>query len=183
MSLAIKKVDFGLQDEKIRMILQVVFASCLIGVCAQIRIPLYFSPIPITGQTFGVMLVAALLGGRRGASAVFAYLAQGILGLPVWAGGASGAHILFGASGGYLFGYILQAYLTGFFMERLRTFAFAKAMAVLLISSFIQMCIGTLWLSLFVRTSSMWMMGFYPFIPGEIVKAILATTVYKLWRL
>ncbi len=81
-------------------------------------IQLPFSPVPITGQTMAVLLVGALLGSRRGALAVLAYIAEGLAGLPVFAGGAAGLARLFGPTGGYLVGFVAAAFLVGWLAER-----------------------------------------------------------------
>ena len=85
---------------------------------AQVRIPLPFTPVPITGQTFAVLLVGAVLGSRRGAASLLLYLMQGLVGLPFFAGGTSGLAILLGPTGGYLVGFIVAAYLVGLLAAR-----------------------------------------------------------------
>ncbi len=93
-------------------------ASLLIALSARIAVPVPFSPAPITGQTLAVLLVGALLGSRRGALSVLAYLAEGAMGLPVFAGGGAGILWLLGPTGGYLFGFIAAAFVTGWLAER-----------------------------------------------------------------
>ena len=85
-----------LQKTPILSFLQVLGASLFIGLCAQIKIPLYFTPVPLTGQTFAVILIASTLSRRKALLATVLYLMEGSLGLPVWAGGAFGVHRLFG---------------------------------------------------------------------------------------
>ncbi len=160
-------------------VFQIVLASCFIGICAQIKIPLYFTPVPLTGQTFGVMLVGALLGSRKGCLAALCYLFQGIIGLPVWAGGKFGFHHFMGPTGGYLLGYPLQAFLIGWLIEREKSRTLIKSLTSILIPSLLQMGIGTLWLSYFVGFSHVLVMGFYPFVPGEIFKAFLISIYLK----
>src|SRR5689334_20832837 len=92
--------------------------SALIALSARVAIPLPFSPVPVTGQTFAVLLVGAALGRRRGAAAVIAYLAEGAAGLPVFAGPNAGPAVLLGPTGGYLFGFIPGAWLCGLLAER-----------------------------------------------------------------
>lgn len=156
-------------------VFQVVLASCFIGICAQIKIPLYFTPVPLTGQTFGVMLVGSLLGSRKGCLAALCYLFQGSIGLPVWAGGKFGFHHFMGPTGGYLLGYPLQAFLIGWLLEKKRF----NTISSILLPSLLQMGIGTLWLSYFVGFSHVLVMGFYPFMPGEVFKAFLISIFIK----
>lgn len=99
-----------------RLVFLVVAGSVLIALLAQLEIPL--QPVPITGQTFGVLLVGALLGSRLGAVTVLTYLAWGAIGLPVFAGGISGPARLVGPTGGYLVGFVGAAFLVGWLSER-----------------------------------------------------------------
>lgn len=159
--------------------LQTIMASFFIGVCAQIKIPLYFTPVPLTVQTIGVLLVGAKLGSRKGAFAAFLYLVQGALGWPVWAGGNAGFHHLLGPTGGYLLAYPLEACLIGWFLERQTRQRFYTAAAILLPCT-LQMAIGTLWLIFFVGAKNILSLGFYPFIAWEITKAALITVYFRL---
>lgn len=95
------------------LVLAALFAA-LTGVLAYVRVPLPFSPVPITGQTFGLMLAGLLLGARWGAVSQAVYVMLGAVGLPIYAGGQAGLGVLFGPTGGYLFGHILGAYVVGF---------------------------------------------------------------------
>jgi biotin transport system substrate-specific component len=159
--------------------LSVLLASCLIGVFAQIKIPLPFTIVPLTGQTIGVMLAGAMLGRKMGAAAAFAYLIQGALGFPVWAGGRSGLLHFFGPTGGYLLAYPLEAYLIGWCLEgQIRT---VKTIGALFIPWIVQMVIGTLWLAFFVGIDRAFFQGFYPFIGSEISKSafIILLTRWK----
>lgn len=166
-----KEYPFVLGD-KAFAVMQVLLASCFISLCAQISVPLYFTPVPLTGQTLGVMLTGAFLGWRKGVAATLCYLLEGSLGLPVWAGGSAGIVHLFGPTGGYLLCYPLQVYFIGKFLEKK---AAGKTIGVLAVAAVCQLGLGSLWLSLFTGVKSMFLMGFYLFVPGEIFKAILVT--------
>ena len=98
--------------------LLVIAGSILIALTAQVSIPLPFTPVPVTGQTFGVLVVGMALGSRRGALAVIAYLMEGAMGAPVFAGGTGGAPILAGPTAGYLFGFVPAAFVTGYLAEK-----------------------------------------------------------------
>jgi len=164
----------SLSREKILSFLQIFLASCFIGICAQIKIPLYFTPVPLTFQTCGVMLVGALLGSRQGAFALFSYLIQGCIGLPVWAGGGAGGFLYFmGPTGGYLAGYVVQAYLIGWFLERKHKVDLRTIVSTLVLSTWIQLGIGSIWLAQFVGMKQCLILGCYPFVLGEAAKALV----------
>lgn len=169
-------------DQRTVTFLKVILASCFIGLCAQIKIPLYFTPVPLTTQTFAVMLVGALLGGRHAAMAILCYLMQGCLGLPVWAGGAAGFAHLMGPTGGYRIAYFLQAFIIGKWVERQQDLKLNKFLAVLAFSICVQMGIGSLWLAPFVGLNNCFMLGFYPFILGESAKALIVAGCVKTFR-
>lgn len=160
----------------------ILAGSLLIALTAQIEIPMW--PVPITGQTFGVLLVGALLGSRRGALGVLTYLAYGFIGLPVFAGGAAGIARLFGPTGGYLLGFVATAFVVGWLSERgwdRRTLTTAAAMVVgnLVIYTF-----GVTWLSTFVGWETAVNVGLVRFLVGDAVKIALAGLALPLgWRL
>ena len=95
----------------------IIGGSLLIGLCAHVKVLLPFSPVPVTGQTFAVLMLGALLGSRRGCLAVLAYITEGAAGLPVFAAGVGTAALL-GPTGGYLFGFIPAVYITGRLAEK-----------------------------------------------------------------
>lgn len=96
----------------------VLIGSALMAACARISFEFSFSTVPVTGQTFGVLLIGALYGSRLGAATMIAYLAEGAAGMPVFAGGHGGIAAISTPSGGYLFGFIIAAFLVGWFAER-----------------------------------------------------------------
>jgi biotin transport system substrate-specific component len=164
-------------------VLLAVIGSLAIAACAQIAIPLPFTPVPITGQTFMVLLLGIIYGSRLGAATAALYLAEGALGLPFFAGGNSGISIFGGATGGYLIGFVIAAYLVGLLAERKWDRKLFTAGAAMFLSSFIILSFGTLWLSVFVGLKQAFLLGFAPFIPGDIIKTVLAATVLPLgWK-
>jgi biotin transport system substrate-specific component len=163
-------------------ILQILGASLLIGLLAQIRIPLYFTPVPITGQTLAVMLIGALLGSRKGSLAVICYLIQGAFGMPVFAGGSFGLIHFTGPSGGYLFGFVLQAYLIGLLFEQKNILSRMPVFLKIFLPGIIQLVIGTVWLANFTGWNSAWTCGFYPFILGELIKVGLTTSYLRFYE-
>ncbi len=156
--------------------------SLLIALTAQISFYLPFSPVPVTGQTLGILLVGTLLGSVRGSMAVLAYLAEGASGLPVFAGGALGLAPFFGPTAGYLLGFVPAAYVTGFLAERgfdkrVGTMALAMLAGTAVILAF-----GASWLSLLVGTERALELGVYPFLAGDALKIFAATLALPALR-
>jgi biotin transport system substrate-specific component len=153
-------------------LLQVVGASLFIALCSQIKINLPFSLIPITLQTFAILLVGANLGSKKGAAAVLLYLSQAMIGLPVLAGGDINPLFLLGPKGGYYVGFLVQAYCMGWFTERMKEVQPQKLFFVGLLACSLQLGLGAIQLASFVGWNSVLLMGVYPFIFGEILKVI-----------
>lgn len=169
--------DFG------RDALLVTAFSLVTALSAQIAIPLPFSPVPLTGQTFGVLLSGALLGPRLGMIAMLLYLAEGGLGLPFFAGGTAGPARLLGPTGGYLLSYPLAAWLTGSLAVRGWDRRPLTALAAMLLGSLAIFALGAAQLSRFVGTHNALWMGVFPFLPGDVLKALLAAGLLPLgWR-
>ncbi|MDQ3649262.1 MAG: biotin transporter BioY [Acidobacteriota bacterium] len=162
-----------------RSVILVVAFSLLTALAAQIVIPLPWTPVPITGQTFAVLLTGALLGSRLGALAMIAYLIEGASGLPFFRGGSGGAHyLLFSPTAGYLLAYPVAAFITGLLAERGWDKRYLTAAAAMGIGSLLILCGGWAWLSLFFRTpTEAFAAGVAPFIIGDIIKIALAAAV------
>jgi biotin transport system substrate-specific component len=162
----------------------IIGGSLLIGLSAAAKVWLPFSPVPVTGQTFAVLMLAALLGSRLGCLTVLAYIAEGVAGLPVFAVDIGPAALL-GPTGGYLFGFIPAAYTTGRLAEigwdrRVGTTILAMILGNLVIYTFglLRLCFLT-GLSTRVLT-----LGLYPFIIGDLVKITLAAILLPAgWKL
>lgn len=158
--------------------------SLLTAACAQIQIPLPFTPVPLTGQTFAVLLSGALLGSRWGAVSMAMYLAEGFCGLPFFAGGAAGIALLLGPTGGYLLGFIPGSWLAGQLAERGWDRSPWTAAAMMLIGSLVIFAFGLAGLARFAAPSRLLFLGFFPFVPGDLLKACLAAAVLPLgWKL
>lgn len=160
----------------------VVLFSLLIALSAQIAIPLPFTPVPITMQTLMVLLTGMLLGSRLGSIAVLAYLAEGLAGLPVFAGGTSawspssipGVPVLLGPSAGYLVGFVFAAALVGWLAERgWDRVWWTTALAMVLGNVVIYAC-GVGWLSTLLGVSTAISAGMLPFLIGDAIKIALA---------
>ena len=163
----------------------VVGGAGLTALLAQVAIPMPPSPVPITGQTLAVVLVGATLGSRRGAAALALYLLAG-LALPVYADGHSGASVVFGATGGYLIGFVLAAYAIGWIAERGADRRIPSAILAFAAGQLIVFGIGVPWLK--AATGMDWATaihdGFAIFIVGGIAKAVLAgIALPSAWRL
>jgi biotin transport system substrate-specific component len=162
----------------------IVAASVVTALAAQIAIPVPWSPVPITGQTFAVVLSGAVLGARRGFFAQLLYLAQGAAGLPVFAGGGAGAAHLIGPTAGYLAAFPLAAALVGSLAERGWDRRFIGTFAAMLLGSAVIFALGLLVLSRFVPRPQLFAAGLIPFLPGDLIKSALAALAFPAtWRL
>jgi len=162
----------------------VIAGSLLLALLAPLAIPLPFTPVPITGQTFGVLLIGALLGSRRGALSMVVYLVEGSVGLPFFTGGTSGWHTLLGPTGGYLLGFIPAAFAAGWLAERGWDRRFATAIVAMLAGEVVIYLAGLPWLAVFVGQGNALQLGLLPFIPGDIIKLLLAAAALPAaWKL
>ena len=155
----------------------VLGGSLIIAAAAQLQIVLPFSPVPITAQTFAVLLLAALFGSKRGSATIMTYLTFGAIGLPVFAGGAFGIMRLVGPTAGYLAGFLAAAYVVGLLSERGWDRKIWTAATSMIIGNAIIYAAGILWLSRFVGWQTVMVQGFLPFLPGDALKIVLATVL------
>ena len=171
-------------DSRLRDALLVLGASLFVAALAQVRIPLPFTPVPITGQTLGVLLIGALLGARRGAAALMLYLAEGLAGLPVFAAGSGGASSLFGPTGGYLLSFVLAAWLVGWLCERGLERTLRTAWLPFLLGEAAIYLLGVPWLAFFVGgLGKAVALGLAPFVVGDLCKMLLAAALLPAaWR-
>jgi biotin transport system substrate-specific component len=167
-----------------RLLTLVLGGSLLIGLAAQIQVVLPFSPVPVTGQTFAVLLLGALYGSRRGPATVATYLTLGILGLPVFAGGAAGLARLLGPTAGYLVGFVLAAWVVGLLSERGWDRKPSSTAASMIIGNIVIYIVGMIWLSRFVGWEAVLGSGVLPFLTGDALKIALATVLLPTgWRM
>ena len=148
---------------------------------AYVRIPLAFTPVPITLQTFFVVLSGAVLGRRLGIFAQASYVALGVLGAPIFQGYHSGFAYLAGPTGGYLLGFIAAAYVTGWLTERRDTGDFFNTALAMSAGLFTVYALGVSWLVLgcgFSPAKAI-ALGFIPFIPGAILKFAVVSFLYR----
>ena len=164
----------------------VTAGAALVALAAQIRFNLPFTPVPITGQTFAVLLVGASLGAVRGFASLALYLVVGLVGAPVFTGGESGWDWMIGATGGYLVGFLVAAALTGWLAERQWDRRFSSAVAALLTGNVVLFAFGLAWLAHVAGTgfTETLELGLYPFLVGDLVKLYLAAVLLPAaWRL
>ncbi|ARF17066.1 biotin transporter BioY [Sporosarcina ureae] len=158
---------------KLKMMIVTALFAAIIGIMAQLTIPLPL--VPITGQTLAVGLAATILGSRYGTISVLVYLAMGAVGMPVFSGMSSGLGVIFGPTGGFLIGFIPTAFITGYYMER-TSFNLPNAIIANILGMFVALAFGTVWLKFIAELS--WtaaiMAGFVPFLIGGFIKAFLA---------
>jgi biotin transport system substrate-specific component len=161
--------------DAVKSVALVVAFSLFIALSAQVVIPLPFTPVPITLQTFAVLLTGALLGSRLGALALVAYLLEGAAGLPFFRGGNGGwLYLALSPTAGYLLAYPLAAFITGWLAERGWDRKFVTAAAAIGIGSIVILFGGWLGLLRFYPAEQAFALGVAPFIIGDILKIALA---------
>lgn len=168
----------GLARDAIR----VAAANLLLVLCAWIALPLPWTPVPITGQTFGVLLVAVLLGSRRGALTLVLYLVEGAAGLPVFQPfGMPGAARFFGPTAGYLLAYPVAAFVTGWLVEGGGSDSSARLGGALLAGELVIFAGGCAWLAAAMGFG--WLRAIHagatPFLAGEVVKMALVVAAVR----
>jgi len=171
--------------EWVRSAFLIIVGSLLLAALAQIQIVLPFTPVPITGQTFGVLLIAAALGSKRGAAAMLLYIMDGALGLPFFAGGTSGLNALTGATAGYLVGFIGAAYVIGLLAERGLERSVRTSLIPFIVGTIIIYVCGVAWLSIILGSFSKAItLGVLPFLIGDALKLVAAALVLPtVWKL
>lgn len=156
----------------------VVGFSLLTALAAQVAIPLPFTPVPLTGQVFAVLLTGALLGPRLGALAMFAYLVEGACGLPFFYGGRGGAaHLLFSPTRGYLWAYPFAAFVTGYLAARGWDRRYWSAAVAMSLGSLVILFGGFVGLLNFLTPAQAFAQGVVPFLVGDVIKVALAAAV------
>ena len=173
----------------LRDVLRIAAANVLLVLCAQIALPLPWTPVPVTGQTFGVMLIAVMLGSRRAALAVVLYLLEGAAGLPVFQPyGAPGIARFMGPTAGYLWAYPFATFLTGWLVERFvarvelgRDTRTLRLVAAVVPGEALILASGFLWYTLL--TGLNWGTAFagsvLPFLPFDVLKIALVVAAVR----
>ena len=167
-------------NTRVRDVALVVAGALLIYLTARIVIPVPGSPVPITGQTFGVLLVGGALGLRRGLIAVSLYVMLGVVGLPFFAEGKGGLSVIWGATGGYLIGFIVAGAVVGRLAELSWDRKIGGALGAMLVGSAVIYAIGLPWL----KVVTGWTIaetidkGLMPFLVGDAIKLVLAAVLF-----
>ena len=161
----------------------VVSASLFVALCARVTVPLPFTPVALTLQNFGVLLVGLTLGSRRGFAALLLYLVEGASGMPVFnPAGPGGVAQLMGATGGFLLAYPFVAWLAGWIMERGRA-TFARAATAGLLAEIVLFAGGISWLAVLTHSfAQAARFGLYWFVFAEVIKIMLAAGVSTGWQ-
>ncbi len=173
---AVRARDAGL------VALGVLFTALL----AQVAVPVPGSPVPITGQTLAVVLTAASLGPVRGTAVQVLYIVTALVGLPFYSDASGGYEVVFGATGGYVFGFIPAAYLIGLAARHGADRRLRQSLPLFVAGQAVIFAVGVPWLMIATAQPFTWALenGFYPFILGGLVKAVVAGLVLVgAWRL
>ena len=166
-------------------VLLVLAGTGFVALAAQVKIDLSFTPVPITGQTFAVVLVGASLGALLGLASLGLYLFVGALGAPVYADGQHGWDVLTGPTGGYIVGFVVAACLTGFLAQQRWDRRFSSAVAAMLTGNVVIYLFGLPWLAAKIDAGleDTLEAGLYPFVVGDLLKLYLAGALLPLaWR-
>lgn len=161
----------------------VVGGSLFVALCAQLSIPLPFTPVPLTMSNFGVLLVGLALGSRGGFAALALYLAEGAMGLPVFSGGAAGALWLIGPTGGYLIAYPFAAFVAGWIAERGNR-TFVRFTMATMVAEIVIFAGGLSWLAVMAHAgmTQAAQFGLYPFLFAEVIKIMGAAGATSRWK-
>jgi biotin transport system substrate-specific component len=166
--------------------LLVLGGAGFVALAAQIKIDLGFTPVPITGQTFAVVLVGASLGALLGLASLGLYLFVGAVGAPVYADGTHGWDVLTGPTGGYIVGFVFASFLTGWLAQQQWDRRFNSAVAAMLTGNVVIYLFGLPWLAAKLDTGleDTLEAGLYPFVVGDLLKLYLAGALLPAaWRL
>lgn len=172
------------EQPKIGLLIRAAMLAAVTGALAYVALPLPFSPVPITGQSFGAMIAGLLLPPRAAMGSQLAYLLAGAVGLPVYAGGRAGIGVLLGPTGGYLWGLAAGSYITSAMVESSARHAQIPSTSRCIAASVVGgvamvYTLGVVQLALIARLG--WLQalvaGALPYLPGDVVKAFVAGAV------
>ena len=179
-------VDSWAEKSVVKNVTLVLGLVALTAVCAQVSVPLPFTPVPLTLQTFAVLAGAAALGAERAVIAQVLYIVLAVVGLPVLAGGASGSDVVIGATGGYLVGFVAASYVVGRIAQRGATRTVSSTALAYVAGSAVIYTFGVAWLAHATGMSIAEAIsaGMVPFLIGDAIKALMAgVALPAAWRL
>lgn len=167
-------------DRKISVAIGVTSFIIFTALGAFVRLPLPFTPVPITLQTFFVLLAGAMLGKKPGALSQAGYLLAGVIGLPVFAAASSGTAALFGPTGGYLLGFVAAGWVVGNMIGSKDDLSLGQIMIAMSSGLAVIYLSGSLWLALLLELNlkQVLALGVLPFLPGAVLKLFLASSIY-----
>lgn len=169
------------EKEFLKSIFLVLSGVIFLSIMSQLIIPLYFTPVPISLGSFGVILIALVYGRKLGIATVLSYVAAGSLGAPIFAGFKAGS--IFSPTGGYILGYIVSTIVLGYLSDKGVTKSYLKTILSLMLSSAIILTLGAFVLSLFMPGKNVFMIGVLPFLPGDAIKSTAVTLLLpSLWK-
>ena len=180
------KNAIGVEDSVVSKFGFTIGGILFLAAMAQISIPIPGSPVPVTGQTLGALLIGTAYGAGLGATTLFFYLIAGIAGAPVFTNHSSGFNHLSGATGGYLVGMLVASAITGFLAGRKWDQRISTVIPTMILGNLVIFGFGLIWLKQFTGQNWNWTFskGLTPFILGEILKiAIASTALPSLWKL
>lgn len=151
----------------------------ILALAARVAIPLPFSPVPVTGQTFVVLVLGATLGARRAPLAVLLYVAEAAAGLPVLAGGGAGLAAIAGPTGGYIAGFVAAAAILGLAADRGLTRRIRTMVPALLLAELAIYAAGVAWLARYPLRVPLLEAGLFPFVVGDLYKMLLAVIAIR----
>jgi len=177
----------GTQDRVLDIVGQIaviIGATLFVALCARITLPLPFTPVPLTLQNFGVLLVGLTLGSRRGFAALVVYLAEGFLGLPLFSPtGPGGLAQLLGPTGGFLLAYPFVAAIAGWVFEKTAAKTFARAASASVLAEICLFVCGLSWLAVLTHSFAQAIrFGLYWFVFAEVIKIMSAAALASGWQ-
>jgi biotin transport system substrate-specific component len=179
-------IDSIWEKSKSSTYVQVGALTLLTIISAQVVIPLPFTPVPMTLQTFSILFGAAALGPYKSTMAQFIYLLIAAIGFPVLASDKGGVEALFGATAGYLFAFLVSSYVVGLVAKQLSTRKFINVFVGFFLGTFLIYFFGATWLAFYTGNGLAYGIskGVLPFIVGDIVKALMAASLLPVtWKL
>lgn len=180
-------IDFLIQNDKNSSVIEILIigiGTLFIILFSQLSFSLPFSPVPITAQSLAILVMASSFGFKKAFVTTFSYVGAGAIGLPVFSGGKFGLTVLSGPTGGYIIGFIIAASIMGYYGDKGRDKEILSSILLFSIGHAIILFFGLLWLANFVSADRLLKAGFYPFIPGLILKTVLAGILTSaLWKI